>query len=183
MDCKTTSTRTRRRRQAGWTLAEFAIGSGVASVLFMAVASLSLYSGRAFAAMTNYIDLDNYSRNALDRMSREIRQTQSLTSFSNTHLTFKDFDNGVLTYQYDPQARQLTRTKDGQSEVFLEECDFLKFSIYQRNPVNGTYDQYPTATATTCKLVQLSWICSRTILGAKINTESVQSAKIVIRKQ
>jgi len=27
----------------------------------------------------------------------------------------------------------------------------------------------------------VSWKCSRTILGAKINTESVQTAKIVLR--
>ena len=32
-----------------------------------------------------------------------------------------------------------------------------------------------------CKLVSVSWRCSRTILGQKVNTESVQTAKIVIR--
>ncbi|MBI4659259.1 MAG: hypothetical protein HY735_10495, partial [Verrucomicrobia bacterium] len=55
--------------------------------------------------------------------------------------------------------------------------------IYQRNPIGGTYDQYPTGAASTCKLVQLRWICSRKILGVAKNTESVQSAKVVIRKQ
>jgi hypothetical protein len=33
------------------------------------------------------------------------------------------------------------------------------------------------------KLVQVTWVCSRSILGKKVNTESVQSAKVVIRKQ
>ena len=65
----------------------------------------------------------------------------------------------------------------------MTECDYLRFAIFQRNPIGGTYDQYATASATNCKLVQLNWICSRTILGAKVNTESVQSAKIVIRRQ
>ena len=77
--------------------------------------------------------------------------------------------------------------------TFLQPPDFYReqnqwlygacFSLYQRNPINGTYDQYPTANPDTCKLVQLSWICSRNILGKKANTESVQSAKVVIRKQ
>jgi len=30
--------------------------------------------------------------------------------------------------------------------------------------------------------VQLSWTCSRKVLGKKSTTESVQSAKVVIRK-
>ena len=164
-------------------LVQLLVGTAIASLVLAAVASLSLYSGRTFAALANYVDLDNYSRNALDRMTKEIRQTKSLKSYTTTQLTFKDFDDTDLSYSYDPTGRTLCRVKNGQSEVFLEECDYLTFSIYQRNPVNGTYDQYPTATATTCKLVQLSWICSRTILGAKMNTESVQSAKVVIRKQ
>jgi hypothetical protein len=31
------------------------------------------------------------------------------------------------------------------------------------------------------KLVDVSWLCSRKILGRKVNTESVQTAKIVMR--
>ena len=76
------------------------------------------------------------------------------------------------------------RTKGGVSQVLLTECDFLTFSNYQRNPYYGQYDQYPVTTSpTNSKLVSLTWVCSRKITGAKMNTESVQTAKIVIRKQ
>jgi hypothetical protein len=61
--------------------------------------------------------------------------------------------------------------------------DYLTFQIYQRNTVANTYDQFPTGSVGLCKLISVSWICSRTILGSKMNTESVQTAKIVIRKQ
>jgi hypothetical protein len=76
------------------------------------------------------------------------------------------------------------RSKNGVADAapLLQGCTFLQFSIYQRNPKQGQYDQYPTAVAGTCKLVQLSWVCARPILGGQ-NTESVQSAKVVIRKQ
>jgi hypothetical protein len=68
--------------------------------------------------------------------------------------------------------------------VLLKDCDFLDFQVFQRNSVNGTYDQYPaTLDDTAVKLVQVSWVCSRRLIGNLLNTESVQSAKIVIRKQ
>ena len=65
----------------------------------------------------------------------------------------------------------------------LTECDWLTFDIRQRNSIGGTYDLYPVATPGTTKVVNVSWSCSRTIFGRKENTESVQTARIVIRKQ
>lgn len=166
-------------------LPEFLVASGISAIVVTVVVTLIVYSARSFAAMANYASLDRASRNALDTMSKEIRQTKELTSSTANSLTFLDYDNGTLAYTYDSSARTLTRSKDGVSDAtpLLTECDYLEFSIYQRNPVGGSYDVYPTATADTCKLVQLNWKCSRTILGAAINTECVQSAKIVIRKQ
>ena len=67
--------------------------------------------------------------------------------------------------------------------MLLRDCNALTFAIFQRNPIGGSYDQYPTATSATCKLVQLNWICSRSILGVQVNSESVQSAKFVLRNQ
>jgi hypothetical protein len=157
----------------------------IGSLVAMGMAQLMLFSGRSFAAMANYVSLDRASRNALDTMSKQIRQTNRLIDYSSTSLTFEDADGGTLVFSYDAGARTLTRSKDGIADAkpLLEECDYLHFSIFQRNPIGGTYDVYPTATTTTCKLVQLSWICSREIFGLKANTESVQSSKIVIRKQ
>lgn len=164
---------------------ELMVATAISSVVAVGVAAMMFYSGRSFAAIANYVDLDHRSRMALDIMSREIRQANRLTSYTSTSLTFEDYDGAPLSYTYDPDAKTLTRNKNGtpDSKPLLEECDFLQFSIYQRNPVAGTYDQYPTATASTCKLVQLNWVCSRKIFGVPKNTESVQSAKVVIRKQ
>lgn len=169
-------------RRGGFTLVEILIGMAIGSMLLVSTAALMSYSVRSFAAMTNYVDLDNRSRKALDRLSRDVRQAVQLTSYTPHELVFSDFDHQPLTYRYDAGDRTLSRIKASR-EVLLRECDFLQFSIYQRNPIGGSYDQYPAAVATNCKVVQVSWVCSRKILGARINTESVQSAKIVIRKQ
>jgi hypothetical protein len=65
----------------------------------------------------------------------------------------------------------------------LRGCQDLSFSIFQRNTASGTFDQFPaTLTNNAVKLVQLNWTCQRTVFG-RLNTESVQSAKIVIRNQ
>jgi hypothetical protein len=73
---------------------------------------------------------------------------------------------------------------NGTKRTLLDHCDFLDFQIFQRNRVGGSYDQYPvTINESAAKIVQVSWICSRSLIGSLINSESVQSAKIVIRKQ
>jgi hypothetical protein len=161
------------------------VATGLASIVFVMTASSFLFNTKSFAAISNYVDLDQKSRNALDLMSQQIRQSQYLTAFGTNYLTFHDFDEKALTFSYNPNSRTLTRTKNGvqDSRPLLTECDYFRFSIYQRNPIGGTYDQFPTAVATNCKLVQVTWVCSRKLLGIAMNTESVQSAKIVIRRR
>jgi hypothetical protein len=164
------------------------IATALAGLVLAAVMSITLFSARSFAALTNYVDLDNYSRNALDFMSREIRQADRLLSGNDHQLTFMHTNptNGMaytVSYVYSPDSRTLARLESGHRTVLLEECNFLQFDLFQRNPVGGTYDQYPAASPDTCKLIQMRWVCSRDIMQQPVNTESVQSAKVVIRKQ
>lgn len=164
---------------------ELLVAAAIAAIVGLGTAALVFYSAHSFAAIANYVDLDHRSRMALDTMSREIRQANRLTGYTSARLTFEDYDGAELTFEYDPEAKTLSRSKGGvtDSPPLLTECVSLQFSIFQRNPIGGTYDQFPTATPGTCKLIQLRWTCARKILGVDRNTESVQSAKIVIRKQ
>jgi prepilin-type N-terminal cleavage/methylation domain-containing protein len=174
-----------KRRCAGMTLVEVMVATAISGVVLAMLASLIFYTGRSFAAMANYVDLDAKSRNALDSMSREIRQCKRVISGSATSLTLEDSNGKQVVYNYDAGLRTVTRTKDGvaDAEPLLTECNFLQFSMFQRTPISGKYDQYAAANASVCKLVQLRWVCSRDLITARWNTESVQSAKIVIRKQ
>jgi prepilin-type N-terminal cleavage/methylation domain-containing protein len=178
---KITSIKARRCR--GVTLAELLVSIAVGSILFLAVAVLGIYAGRSFAGLVNYTDLDARSRHALDTLTRDVRQVNRLVSNTSTTLTFEDADGASLQYVFSPDDRTLSRVKGGRTEVLLTECDDLNFSIFQRNPIGGTYDQYPTASAATTKLINVTWTCSRKILGTTMNTENVQTAKVVIRKQ
>src|SRR6266516_3469363 len=128
MVCKITSTS--KRRRAAFTLVELMVMSGVALVVLAAVLSFLAFSNRSFASLTNYLDLDQKTQMAMDKMSREIRQVNRLTAYSSTSLTFEDFDGGALSYTYDPNQQLLTRIKGGTSETLLTGCDSLQFSIF-----------------------------------------------------
>ena len=177
-------------RRSGMTIVEVMVAMGIGCVILAVVASVSLWSGRSFAAMANYTDLDNASRNALDTMTREIRQVQSLYSFSSNanqiELALLDSDGQPLYYRYNKPAQTLTRVKSGVATTLLRDCVSLNFNLYQRNNVSNTFNQYQVASGTnmimTTKVIQVNWICSRKLLPTELlNSESVQTAKIVIR--
>jgi Tfp pilus assembly protein PilW len=184
-------TKPRSNSNRAVTLVDMTVAMAVSAIILTALLSFTVYSAKSFAAMENYVDLEQKSQNALDIMTRDIREAQFLIGYGTATLTngatvtnvltFQDSDNTPLTFQYTNDV--LLRLKTNSVATLLTNVDFLTFQIFQRNPVAGTYETYPTATATNCKLVSVSWICSRSILGARLNTESVQTARIVIRKQ
>jgi Tfp pilus assembly protein PilW len=164
------------------TLMDLMIATMIATLLFAAVGTVAVFTARSFVAMGNYDDLDRASRNALDTLSRDVRQSRSLTEHTPTRISLVANDNSTLTYNYNPSTRNFTRHNGGAPTVLLSQCDYLNFKIYQRNPSNN-WSWYPVASnqLSTAKLIDVSWRCSRKILGEKVNTESVQTAKIVIR--
>ncbi|MEI8290594.1 MAG: prepilin-type N-terminal cleavage/methylation domain-containing protein [Verrucomicrobiota bacterium] len=170
-------------REPGFSLIELMVSAGVGAIILTAVILSFICCTRSFAAIGNYIDLNRVSQNALDQMSRDIRQASSLQSFATNQLVFLDSNSNQLTFAWSPLTSQLTRSSGGATDVLLKNCDYLSFDISQRNPVtDGAFGFYTASNnPAVCKLVSVSWRCSRTIFGEKMNTESVQTAKIVLR--
>ena len=174
----------------GMTLPELSVATAVSAIILTALISFTVYASRTFAAMGNYVDLEQRSQYALDTMTRDIRVTRGLTNYgtitvdgvtmTNT-ITFTDFDGSPLTFVFTNNA--LVKSKNNEDMVLLDNVDYLSFQIFQRNPAGASFNQFPTDDPGKCKLIAVSWICSRSILGSKMNTESVQTAKIVIRKE
>jgi prepilin-type N-terminal cleavage/methylation domain-containing protein len=178
------------RSRAGFTLSELSVSMAVSSIILTALLSFTVYAAKSFVAMYNYVDLEQHSQKALDTMTRDIRGTQYVTNFTTTVLngekvtnsiTFLDSDNQLLTFTF--ANKQLLRQKGGQSTMLLTNVDYLSFNLFQRNPVPTKWEQYELSSASPAKIVSVTWVCSREILGRAVNTESVQTAKIVIRKQ
>ena len=179
MDSKIISTKS--RRNSAFTLVEVMVAAALGLIALTAVGMLSWFSSRSFAAIANYVALDQTSQLALDKMSKEVRQARRLTDYSATSLNLLDFDNNPLQFVYDPDAKTLVRVSGGQTKLLLTSCDFLQFTNYQRTPSSNTFDASYAAYVTNSKVIQVTWSCSRKILGAKVNTESIQSAKIAFR--
>jgi hypothetical protein len=141
-----------------------------------------IFTACSFAAMQNYADLDRCSQNALDLMSRDARQAKALVYFHTNLLGFSSIDGGSTNvwYFYNPSAGTLTRVYGSEWRILLRDCDYLTFSISQRCPSND-FKFYQVNTVSDAKLIDVAWKCSRQIYGQKVNTESMQSAKIVIR--
>lgn len=171
----------RSQSRRGMTLVETLVASMAGLLLMTVVASVWMFSARSFVALGNYRDLDNASRNTLDLMSREIRGAAALTSYATNAITLLNRDGTSFSYVYNPGTETLSRVQGGNSRVLLEQCDYVRFHVSQRNITNGFVFYTTTSQPQLTKLVDVSWKCSRTILGAKVNTESVQTAKIVLR--
>src|SRR6266481_5447457 len=97
----------------GMTLPETLVGAGVGSLVLASMMLIFMSSNRSFVAMGNYVSLDQASRNAVQQMTRDIRNCQNLTSFRTNQLVFTFSGTNNLVYSYDPNARQLTSWKTG----------------------------------------------------------------------
>jgi len=147
----------------------------------LAIVTVGFYTSRSFVAMANYVNMDQRSQLALDKMSKEIRQARRLTAFSPTSLTMLDVTNSPVQFVYDSDSRKLFRVAGGVTNAYLTDCDSLNFEMFQHTVKSNTFQCYQPAYLTDAKVIQVTWVCSHKILGAKANTESVQSAQIALR--
>lgn len=170
------------------TLIEMLVAMSVGVVVMAVLAVLSVYALRSFTAMGNYADLEAKSRFALDRITRDLRQATGVVAFNqdgpDKWIRLTNALEGVrFTYTWYADERVLECDRDGHPvQTYLTECDEWNVTLYQRTPRPGlTNEFYPTDDYTACKMIEMSWKCSRTMLGQKWNTESAQSARIVLR--
>lgn len=182
--------RVRRPVRPGYTLVEMMVAILAAALLIAAVVALTIFSSKAFIMIGNYTDMDSASRNAIDVISREIRDASDLLAYSTNNPSYLLFTNataGTATkIIYDADARTLTMQKTGEpTRTYLTQCDKWSFSLYNRvpiiSPTNITF--YSTSDLKQVKLINMSWTCSRTVLGSKLNTEIVITAQVVLRNK
>lgn len=169
-----------RRACRGMTLLEMMITLASGSVVMGSMMVTGGSVTNSVVAIANYNDLNKSSRNTLDTMTRDLRNTAAVTFLSTNLITVSNTISGDITSYSWSTNETLTRTFNGSSTVMLRGCDQLFFTGFQRNPTNNLQFAQ-TATTSKIKLVSVSWHCSRKILGAKLNTESVQTAQICIR--
>lgn len=164
----------------GFTLVEVMLTLAVATLFVLGVISFTTTTFKQGTfAIGNYTDLNEKSRLTLDLLSKDIRNASALTSFATNSITLTNLDTTVFTYAWDGKA--VTRTYAGVKTLLMTNCDYLCFNVYQRNPTNNFSFVSSSSTPSQTKLIDVSWRCSRSYNGTKLYTESVQTARIVIR--
>jgi len=182
------------RKLAGWTLLEMMIGVTVFSIAGAAISTAYVFSLRSFQALSNYSILDQQNREAIDRITREVRQARTVSAMD-TYLTrtlsLIDGDGNTVTYKFDRYQQNLTRTKTKptggtlEKTVLLDNCSLINFNLGMRPPIGGASitNYYPTTDLNKAKIVDLTWKTSRALPHGLANSENIQTARIVIRKQ
>src|SRR5215210_6088853 len=110
-------------RVRGFALLEAIIAAGITTLLVLVLCSFTMFSGKSFAALFNYVDLDDANKVAMDRVTRDVRQANRVTqAYTNvltgkvTSITLENADLSLTTYTYNPALRILTRVKGASTQ-------------------------------------------------------------------
>src|SRR5437870_4991689 len=79
MDSKVMFIKPRALRHSGFALSEMLVVMGISTIAMLAITAFTMFSSRSFAAIFNYVDLDDANRVAMDKLSRDIRQANGVT--------------------------------------------------------------------------------------------------------
>jgi prepilin-type N-terminal cleavage/methylation domain-containing protein len=173
------------RRRSGFSIIEYLVTMTIIAVIVALGAAVSENFMRSVGFLTSAVDLDAKNRLAIDRMSREIRGCDAIDEAWTNGLVLRSGTN-LTTFEYLPATRQLIRADpDTGTEVYLKGCDYVRFDLFGRNTnsLPAAYDNFPSAGTTNAKIVQITWVCSRRMIGLKPTTGRMQSARVVIRNQ
>jgi Tfp pilus assembly protein PilW len=151
----TISTARRSRRDAGLTLVELMIASGIGSFVMAGILSVVLMMGRSGMSASNYADMEAQSRRAVDEFAQDVRMSSDLTWNSSTSVTLTVPDNyatsgNKVTYALDtattgPTAGSFYRlpgtTSSGSPRIALaRNVTSLTFMRYTRTNTAATDD-------------------------------------------
>lgn len=181
-----------RNARRAWTLVEMMVAVAVFSLSSMSLMGIYVFSVKSMASMYSYALLDAYNRQAMDQLTREIRQSKKVLAYTTnsiTVLTANDdgTDGPAVTYSFSPSSKKMLRSStDGSTKMLLDNCDLLKFDLFTRCPSNAVFGAFPTASNNwqqTVKVLQLTWKTQIVQPSGIASSENVQTARIVIRKQ
>jgi hypothetical protein len=111
--------------------------------------------------LQNYATTEEQGQTALETLARDAREADIVASVSTNSLVLSN-SSGLTTYTFNPTAQNLTRTATNSIRTLLKSCTQIQFNLYQRCSSTNTYDQFPAATASTAKLVEVIWKCATT---------------------
>jgi hypothetical protein len=177
-------------RRAGFTLVEYMIATSIGLLVLAGALLLWAFATRTCASLFGYVELSSTSKNALDRVSQQVRNAKEVLSCSPTQLVLlHDNDppaTGTITntFAYLSGPQTLVWSNGATATTLLTDCTNFQFNVYTKAPISNSFGLNTNAWATSsAKVLQLEWTCVRHVTGDKKSVESQVSAKVVIRKK
>ncbi len=188
----TTSTITRKRAPAGFTLAEVMISATISTFVLAGVLSSFLLLGRSGANLVNYTTMDAQTRRALEDFAQDVRMANNIvlnspptsltltvpdnyTSNSNQVTYFWGTTSGNSLYHYF-YRRPGNATSTSAVTTYIGNVTSLAFNRYDRLNAATTSD-------TDTKRVQLSMTITSTNSTVVSATDTTLSASFVLRNK
>jgi prepilin-type N-terminal cleavage/methylation domain-containing protein len=178
-----------KRQRNGFTLVEYMIATSIGLLVLAGALLLWAFATRTCASLLGYVELSSTSKNALDRMSQQIRNADDVRSCSANQLVLispASSGTGTITntFAYQSDAQTLVWSNGPSVQTLLTDCTNFQFNIYIGTPIPNSFTLNTNAWATnTAKVVQMEWTCIRKVTGDKKSVESQVSAKVVIRNK
>src|SRR6516162_4938734 len=107
------------KRNAGFTLPEVLVASGIGAIAFGILATSIVHLSYIMYGLQNYITFEEQSQTGLETMARDIREADSVASATATTLVLNSGTN-QLTYSYDSSAGTLTRTASNSTRTLVK---------------------------------------------------------------
>ncbi|MDI1320454.1 MAG: prepilin-type N-terminal cleavage/methylation domain-containing protein [bacterium] len=185
----------RRRPAGGFTLVEMMIGAALSSFILAGVLSTFLFLGRSGANMQNYSDMESQSRKALEIFAEDVRQANAIAWNSAVSVTLT-VNTAAVVYEYVNAAAATSTRPEGFyrtiagndrrliSGITPGSCSYKAYSVADSvNPLPLVTAANLTAASSTTKQLQLSLECTRTNVTVVAATNSVLSARFILRNK
>lgn len=162
----------------GMTLMEIMISLALITLFFAGAISAVDFTGRSALGILNYTQMNTESRTGLELFSRDARMAVDVTAFSTTSVTFLlPAGGGTVTYAFDDTTNTFVRNPSvGNSQVLMTRVDELEFERF--NLLNQ-----PASNNLETKQIQLQSRMERRVLGRFRTTDSVISARFILRNK
>lgn len=172
-----------RSRQGGGSITEMIVTLGVMVIVGAAFSAFLYSSSQTLMSMYTYAGIDSANQNAINLMTREIRLARRVISINSGNLTIENTNGVAVTYAYSGSQRTLVRNAGTSSSTLLRDCDAVSFTLCKgEQPV--AFEDFVLATnPAEAKVIDFTWSCSRRINSGAKASDSLASAKIVMRNQ
>ncbi len=175
-----------RRRTGGFTLVEIMIGAALSSFILAGVLSTFLFMGRSGTNVQNYSEMEAQARKSLEIFAEDVRQASAITWASSTTFTIV-VNSANIDYAYDSATAGFYRRAGGVTRKLISGITPGSFTFRAFN-VAGS--ELPLATAadltaasSSTKQLQISLECQRRNTTVVAATNTVLSARFILRNK